>query len=340
MSKRTTGLTKRGNYWHVNKVIRGKRLYESTGTSSLDEAEVYLAKRVIALSEAPSTDRSFIKAATKYLKEEDKKSLPRDARALEHAIPFIGQLPLSHIHMGTLETYIKARKELVCNGTINRELSVIRRILNLASRVWRDELNEPWLRQAPLLRMLKHNGRKPYPITWEEQNRLMAQLPDYLANIVLFALNTGCRDQEMCQLKWSDFQDGLFILSGDRTKNGEERVVPLNSVAKNLIQSLPRKSEYVFTSLRGQPFQRIMGTAWKTARRKADLTQCRVHDLRHTFGRRLRAAGVGLEDREDLLGHKSNRITTHYSMAEIDNLIAAVEKIVPDRKQHRILRVA
>jgi hypothetical protein len=47
-----------------------------------------------------------------------------------------------------------------------------------------------------------------------------------------------------------------------------------------------------------------------------------------------------LEDREDLLGHKSNRITTHYSMAEIDNLIAAVEKIVPDRKQHRILRVA
>jgi len=144
----------------------------------------------------------------------------------------------------------------------------------------------------------------------------------------------------MCQLKWSDYQDGLFVLSGDKTKSGEERIVPLNSVAKNLIQSLPRKSEYVFTSLRGQPFKRIMGTAWKTARRKADLTQSRVHDLRHTFGRRLRAAGVSLEDREDLLGHKSNRITTHYSMAEIDNLIAAVEKIIPDRKQHRILRVA
>ncbi len=34
------------------------------------------------------------------------------------------------------------------------------------------------------------------------------------------------------------------------------------------------------------------------------------------------------------------RITTHYSMAEIDNLLEAVEKIIPDRKQHRILRVA
>ena len=52
----------------------------------------------------------------------------------------------------------------------------------------------------------------------------------------------------------------------------------------------------------------------------------RVHDLKHRFGRRLRAADVGLEDRMDLLGHKSGRITTHYSQAELSNLIAAAEK--------------
>ena len=339
MSKRTTGLTKRGNFWHINKVIRGKRLYESTGTDSLIEAELYLAKRIQELSDPVSGDRSFIKAATKYINEEDKKSLSRDAQALEKVIPHIGHLPLSYIHMGTLEPYIQARKQIVSNGTINRELSVIRRILMLAARVWRDESNQPWLREAPLLRLLKHIGRKPYPITWEEQHRLMLQLPDYLANIVLFALNTGCRDQEMCRLKWSEYQDGLFVLSGERTKNGEERIVPLNSVARNLINSLPRDSEYVFTQ-NGKPFIRITGTAWKTARKKANLVQCRVHDLRHTFGRRLRSAGVGLEDREDLLGHKSNRITTHYSMAEIDNLLVAVEKIVVNRTQHQFLRVA
>ena len=48
--------------------------------------------------------------------------------------------------------------------------------------------------------------------------------------------------------------------------------------------------------------------------------------LKHTFGRRLRAAGVSFEDRQDLLGHKSRRITTHYSEAEVANLIAAAEK--------------
>jgi len=305
----------------------------------LIQAELYLAKRINELSDPACGDRSFIKAATKYLKEESKKSLPRDARALENVIPYVGHLPLSNIHMGTLEPYIKARQQLVCNGTINRELAVIRRILTLAARVWRDELNQPWLREAPLLRLLKHIGRKPYPITWEEQHRLMLYLPDYLASIVLFALNTGCRDQEMCQLKWSDYQNGLFVLSGERTKNGEDRIVPLNSVARNLIDSLPRTGEYVFMQ-NGRPFTRITGTAWKTARTKANLLQCRAHDLRHTFGRRLRSAGVGLEDREDLLGHKSNRITTHYSMAEIGNLVAAVEKITVNRTRHQFLRVA
>jgi integrase len=66
--------------------------------------------------------------------------------------------------------------------------------------------------------------------------------------------------------------------------------------------------------------------AWRTARKKAGLPQVRVHDLKHTFGRRLRAAGVSFEDRQDLLGHKSGRITTHYSSAELENLIAAANK--------------
>jgi hypothetical protein len=53
----------------------------------------------------------------------------------------------------------------------------------------------------------------------------------------------------------------------------------------------------------------------------------RVHDLKHTFGPRPRAAGVSFEDRQDLLGHKSGRITTHYSAAELSNLISASEKV-------------
>ena len=47
----------------------------------------------------------------------------------------------------------------------------------------------------------------------------------------------------------------------------------------------------------------------------------------YTFGRRLRAVGVSFEDRQDLLGHRSSRVTTHYSAAELGRLIEAAEKV-------------
>lgn len=48
----------------------------------------------------------------------------------------------------------------------------------------------------------------------------------------------------------------------------------------------------------------MLNSAWKKARVQAGLPKVRAHDLKHTFGRRLRAVGVGFEDRQDLLGHK------------------------------------
>lgn len=72
---------------------------------------------------------------------------------------------------------------------------------------------------------------------------------------------------------------------------------------------------------------------WKRAWEKAGLPTEQgilkgVHNLRHSFGRRLRGAGVPLETRKALLGHGSGDITTHYSAAELSELLEAVEKIV------------
>ena len=59
----------------------------------------------------------------------------------------------------------------------------------------------------------------------------------------------------------------------------------------------------------------------------AGSTSIRVHDLKHTFGRRLRAAGVTEEDRKVLLGHENGSITSHYSAAELGKLIDEANKI-------------
>ena len=61
-------------------------------------------------------------------------------------------------------------------------------------------------------------------------------------------------------------------------------------------------------------------------RRKLEMP-IRVHDLKHTFGRRLRAAGAPLETRKILLGHKNGDITTHYSAPELEELIEAANRV-------------
>ncbi len=65
----------------------------------------------------------------------------------------------------------------------------------------------------------------------------------------------------------------------------------------------------------------------KRAREALRLLHLRVHDLRHTFGRRLRAVGLPLEPREVLLGHKNGDVTTHYSDPKVKELIDAVERL-------------
>ena len=77
-------------------------------------------------------------------------------------------------------------------------------------------------------------------------------------------------------------------------------------------------------------------TAWRNARKRVELDYVRVHGLKHTFGRRLRAVGVSFEDRQDLLDHRSGRITTHYSSAEVQNLYEATKK-VHDQQQSGVI---
>ena len=83
---------------------------------------------------------------------------------------------------------------------------------------------------------------------------------------------------------------------------------------------------HVFT-YNAKPVTRMLNSARLRARKTVGLSQVRVHDLKHTFSRRLRAAVVSFEDRQDLLGHRSGRITTHYSAAELLRLFDAVNSV-------------
>jgi integrase len=97
-------------------------------------------------------------------------------------------------------------------------------------------------------------------------------------------------------------------------------------MAKAVVDSVRgQHCEYVFV-YRDKLVGTMNNNGWQEARKRAGLQQVRVHDLKHTFGRRLRA-GVSFEDRQDLLGHRSGRITTHYSAAELASLLEVANRV-------------
>jgi len=337
--KCTPGLYKRNGVWHIDKVVRGRRICESTGTGKLEEAELYLARCIEEVRQATvygvRPQRTFRMAATKYLSETRKRSLDRDARDLQSVDPWIGNMPIDQVHMGTLQPFIEARRKAgIRSGTVNRTLAVVRRVLNLSARLWRDESALTWLSEAPLIQLIDWNdARAPYPLSWDEQARLLHELPPHLQCMALFKVNTGTRDQEVCGLRWEwelairELKTSVFVIPGSRVKNGEDRLVVLNRVARSVVESVQgQHGEYVFT-YKDRRVRRMFNSAWMRARRMAGVPNVRVHDLKHTFGRRLRAAGVPLETRRVLLGHKNSDITTHYSAPEIEELIEAAERV-------------
>lgn len=349
--KRTPGLQKRGEFWVIDKKVFGRRLCESTGASDLEEAEKYLARRLeevrLASVYGIRPKRTFTEAATKFLMEnQHKRSLADDAGRLRELVKYIGDMPLESIHMGSLQGFIDGRrKDAVSTRTINHGLQVVRRILSLATSEWMDEYGLTWLASAAKIKLLpEHDLRKPYPLTWDEQAKLFDELPAHLKKMALFAVNTGCRDQEICQLRW-EWEINIpelphilvFIIPAELVKNGEERLVVCNDAARSVVNAERGKHPTHVFSYRGRPLARMLSTGWRDARREAELNVVRVHDLKHTFGRRLRAAGVSFEDRQDLLGHRSGRITTHYSSAELQNLYEAANRVCEKQRSGVVL---
>ena len=338
--KRTPGLVRRQGLWHIDKRIGGRRVCQSTGSAQLEEAELFLARQIEESRQAQvygvRPERSFESAAVKFVREnQHKRTIRNDIAQLKRLMPWIGSLPLKRIHIGVLQSWIEHRgKEGVATGTINHGLKVVRRILNLAQSEWLDENGLTWLAAAPKIKLLPDTRkRQPYPLNWDEQQQLFSALPAHLSEMALYAVNTGCRNAEICNLRWDwevkvpTLNTFVFIVPGKFVKNGDERLVVLNDIAKSVVNACRGKHPTHVFAYKGKPVARMLNSSWYRVRKILSLEQVRVHDLKHTFGRRLRAAGVSFEDRQDLLGHRSGRMTTHYSAAELSKLIEAANSV-------------
>ncbi len=291
--------------------------------------------------------RTFEESASRYLKEFDGKDKERQRYCIEALIPYIGHLRLIDVDAEALEGFKEDRKLGVgafkkpsMAGTINKELTVVTTILNRACRDWR------WIPSVPRIRHVKGAKRIAYPLTWEEQARLFVKLPDHWAmGAALFAVNTGVRKSELFGLKWNDMcpvpELGTFVFILTATKNGEDRAVICNSIAQRTVnRQRGNKSKYVFPSRQEQNVGNMVKVcngvwrkAWKDAGMPSDpLIRKGIHNLRHTYAHRLRAAGVLVEDRDALMGHCKASLSQHYALPDIERLQQMAERVTEKRE--------
>ncbi len=363
---KTAGIQKTDTGYDVDKVHKRNRLRQR-GFPSFEAAEAWLTQEMDRINResvvGQRIGRTFEEAAVHYLeKSAGKASLKSEVYHLQAVMPFIGDLPLERVHNGTLEGFIQARKAAGRkNKTINLSLSVVRRILNLAARDWRDVNGFTWLATAPLITMLPlTDQRPPRPLMWPEQRRLLPALPDHLAEMALFDLNTGARDEVVCNLQWDwevpipDLGISVFLVPEEHVKGeaGKKtaRVVVCNTVAQSIIERQRGKHKtHVFVYRRERvknkhlepkmeyrPIECMNNTAWQNGRKAAGLGDLHVHDLRHTVGLRLREAGVSETTIADILWHRTKTMTAHYSMAQVVEIFEALEKIKSEANRWNI----
>lgn len=224
---------------------------------------------------------------------------------------------LSKIRYVDIETYrnqlkkkLTKSKTIRREATINREMALLRHMMNKAAE-W-DLIEKSPFNQGRSLQLNENNKRLRF-LSQEEIERLLAECPKHLRQIVVCALNTGMRRGEILNLKWDQIRNGFIYLH--RTKTNEAREIPLNDTLGDLFKEIRKekhfKSEHVFT-YKDRPLHELK-RAFGGALRRAGIEDFRFHDLRHTFASHLVMSGASTKDVQELLGHKDPKMTNRYA---------------------------
>lgn len=366
------GIFQRGDiYWIRYTGIDGKQVRESTKSSKLKDAQDLLKLRQadIVKGEQPDVIKiknyTFRELAEKYL---EFCANQRDYRVkslrIRQLVSEFGNLPLKNFTLQLIENYqsrkladfrppLKGSKiprpplEL---ATVNRRLACVKHMFTKASD-W-NMVNETACKQVHKVKLGRENNRRDKFLSAEEIKALLFACDDqkytkagnvikmkqnHLKPIIIFALNTGCRKEEILSLKWEqvDLKHGFINLL--RTKNGEGRKIPINETLRETLQGLVRRLDtpWVFYEVvidkntNKEVAKRFADVkrSFTTACKKAGIGEFVFHSLRHTFASHLVMAGVDLTTVSRLMGHKSLTMTLRYSHLAPNHLTAAVNAL-------------
>jgi integrase len=330
---------KRGNTYWLKYYRNGKPYYESTKSNKETDAKKLLKKREGEISEGKLPGVYFDKVrfdelAGDFLTDyriNQKKSLERAERSTKQLKKHFEGLRVSQITTPHIQHYIEVRQnEGAANATINRELSALKRMLNMGARQ-----TPPKVDRVPYIPMLKENNVRKGFFEHGDFLALRDSLPDYLKGFVTFAYKTGWRVSEIENLTWNqiDLDQGIVRLETGETKNDEGRTVYLDKKLKEVFvnqwESRRKRGKlipYVFSNHEGKDKIKDFRKAWDKACQNAGIGKRLFHDLRRTAVRNMVRAGIPERVAMMVSGHKTRSVFDRYNIVNDADLKEAAQR--------------
>lgn len=321
-------LYKRGKSWWIDFTApNGQRVRRSAGTGDKTQAqELHDRLKAEAWRQVQLGDRpiyTWDDAGLRWLNERSyKATIDKDEEHLRWLQPYLHGKPIKDLDRNFLMQLLEIKRKETSGATANRVLALIRAILKMAVE-W------DWLDYAPKLRQFPESKRRIRWLTQEEAKRLLDELPAHLRDMALFSLSTGLRKGNVTGLEWDqiDLHRRVAWIHPDQAKSRKAIGVNLTNTAMEVLhRQRGMHLRRVFT-FRGEPVDQVTTKAWYGALQRAEITNFRWHDLRHTWASWHVQAGTPLDRLQEMGGWESIEMVRRYAHLAPEHLAADASNI-------------
>lgn len=203
----------------------------------------------------------------------------------------------------------------------------------LVTAVLRAAVEWGWILNAPRLKPLRIPHSRVRWISPGEASRLVARLPEHLADMAEFTLETGLRKATLTRLEWTmvDWSAGCLWIPAAMMKQRVPLAVPLSAVALRILKRRARaildgkishSSCWVF-SYRGKRINEPGGRVWREILEELSIVDFHWHDLRHSWASWHVQSGTPLAVLKELGGWKTLQMVMVYAHLNTEQLSAA-----------------
>jgi integrase len=272
---------------------------------------------------------SFADVADKYLAYQKPRLTPRaytrEAGIVDHHLKAFFTGSLAAVTSGAVSDYVTYRLGKVGKGSVRKELIALKHLFRLACGEWKllPRAANPCLDvTAPTV----HDERTQH-LSPDQFRRVLAAAPESMKPIFALLTATGMRRSELLGCRWK-YIDGTRILL-PTSKNDEPKEVHLNGFAQRVLASIPQgePDDALFPDITPE----AVSMAFHRVCRLLNISDIRLHDLRHTFATWLRQSGTDLDVIASQLGHRDLRMTRRYARiaaAQVHQAVAGLDALL------------